>query len=168
MKRHSAAACVLPSRTAAIRIVAVLVAIGIRASTATAAVSAPSSPAAASGRAADTNLEVTRKDESDSTHTGGGKSRRDENFDPYGKDDPMGPKWGKPINRYGGLGNRIKEKDTDEDRDRRDEREKRAVEGDHGSGKRAKDKDSDGRRAKEKDSDDDRDRREKRGVDSEN
>src|SRR5262249_30092132 len=35
--------------------------------------------------------------------------RGGDKFDPYGKDDPNGPKWGRaagPENRYGGLGNR--------------------------------------------------------------
>src|SRR5689334_16099921 len=72
-----------------------------------------------------TQIAATSNERRNSRDGGSRKPRYRENFDPYGKDDPTGPKWGS-TNRYG-LGNRIREKNTDDDRERRDERDRRAT-----------------------------------------
>ena len=61
---------------------------------------------------------------------GGGRGNRSngqrggDGFDPYGKDDPSSPKWGRatrPDNRFGGLGNRPNDRPQNE-KERRNRR----------------------------------------------
>jgi hypothetical protein len=72
-------------------------------------VSTVAAPAANPPRAAQVELAGTRKRD------------RDDNFDPYGKDDPTNKKWGASAgfgNRYGGLntGGDVKKKEPKGDR----------------------------------------------------